>query len=281
MNRFTYLIAMLAVLYGVVSGLMGDVDGPRRPEISAPTIERPRQIVPRQVIPRGPTIEIDVGTKGSSTGTAFAITDDGWWLTARHVAHGCDAIWLLTAPRKGWRVLESHLHPNADLALLRTRIGRTPLTLARGTPGRGEDGFSLGYPQGSPGDVHARVMGQAQMKTVGRYRINEPILAWAEITRRPRDLPALGGLSGGPMLDGQGRVVGVLVASSKRRGRVMTTAQSSIQELLARFPAARANAGDLSRPIHSNSFIARGKTLRRELTIAKVLCKVTNARRRP
>ena len=41
-----------------------------------------------------------MGTKGSSTGTAFAITDDGWWLTARHVAHGCDTDWIQAAPRK-------------------------------------------------------------------------------------------------------------------------------------------------------------------------------------
>ncbi|MBT4489219.1 MAG: serine protease, partial [Rhodospirillaceae bacterium] len=142
-------------------------------------------------------------------------------------------------------------------------------------------GFSLGYPQGKPGDVHARAMGQARMKSVGRYHINEPILAWAEVTRRPSNLPALGGLSGGPMLDDQGRVVGVLVASSKRRGRVMTTAQSSIQELLAQFPEAQSSPGALPRPIDGASFTARGQTLRRDLTIAKVICKVRQARRRP
>ncbi|MFP6770753.1 MAG: trypsin-like peptidase domain-containing protein [Alphaproteobacteria bacterium] len=282
MNRFTYLIAMLAVLYGVVSGLMGAGDGPRRPEpeISPPSHRPPLQ-QPRQAAPRGPTIKIDVGAKGSSTGTAFAITHDGWWLTARHVAHGCDAIWLQTAPRKGWRVLDVHLHPNADLALLRTRTGRAPLGLARAMPGRGQDGFSLGYPQGRPGDVHARVLGQARLKSVGRYRIDEPILAWAEVTRRPADLSALGGLSGGPMLDDQGRVVGVLVASSKRRGRVMTTAPSSIWELLAQFPEAQPNPGALSRSIDDRSFTTLGKTLRREMTIAKVLCKVKQTRRRP
>ncbi|MBT5194454.1 MAG: trypsin-like peptidase domain-containing protein [Rhodospirillaceae bacterium] len=278
MNRFTYLIAMLAVLYGVVSGMVGGDgadDAPRRP----------RQITqmppPGQAVPRGPTIEIEVGAKGSSTGTAFAITDDGWWLTARHVADGCDAIWIQTAPRKGLQAQEVHLHPRADLALLRTRAGRAPLSLARATPGRGESGFSLGYPQGKPGDVHARAMGQARMKSVGRYHINEPILAWAEVTRRPSNLPALGGLSGGPMLDDQGRVVGVLVASSKRRGRVMTTAQSSIQELLAQFPEAQSSPGALPRPIDGASFTARGQTLRRDLTIAKVICKVRQARRRP
>ena len=275
MNRLTYLIAALAVLYGLVSALMGEDGGARRP---APEAAMPP---PSRAAPTGPTIEVDVGDKGSSTGTAFAITDDGWWLTARHVAHGCDAIWIQTAPRKGWRVTEVHLHANADLALLRTRSGRAPLTLAQGAPGRGADGFFLGYPQGRPGDVHARVLGRARLKSVGRYRINEPILAWAEVSRLPRDLPALGGLSGGPMLDDQGRVVGVLVASSKRRGRVMTTAQTSIQELLAQYPSVQTTAGALPQAIDGGSFPATGKALRRNLTIAKVLCKVRQARRRP
>ena len=83
------------------------------------------------------------------------------------------------------------------------------------------------------------------------------------------------------MLDDQGRVVGVLVASSKRRGRVMTTAQASIHELLAQYPEAQASAGALAQPIDGKNFTAAGKTLRRDLTIAKVLCKVRQARRRP
>lgn len=294
MNRLTYLLAFCAVLYGVGSAMFGGGEGPRRPResIAPPRQSSPPQTPPpmqsSQTGPRGPTIEIEVGTKGSSTGTAFAITDDGWWLTARHVAHGCDTVWIQTAPRKGFRVLEIHLHPNADLALLRTQgrpAGRAPLRLAGDVPGRGADGFSLGFPEGRAGDIHARAIGQARMRSVGRYRINEPILAWAEVTRRPRDLPALGGLSGGPMLDDQGRVVGVLVASSKRRGRVMTTSQTSIQELLAQFPAAQSSpgapVGHATQPISSDSFISRGQDLRQDLTIAKVICQVRQTRRRP
>jgi serine protease Do len=285
MNRLTYLVALLAILFAIVNALVAEDDGPRRPRQSA------LPMPPRQVAPMGPTIEVDVVAKGSSTGTAFAITDDGWWLTARHVAHGCDAIGIQTGPRKGLRATEVHLHPNADLALFRTGASarQAPLrlaSLAQGAPGRGAHGFSTGYPQGQPGDVHARVLGQARLKSVGRYRITEPVLAWAEVTRRPGDLPALGGLSGGPMLDEGGRVVGVLVASSKRRGQVMTTAQSSIHELLAQFPAvhdavARGTLGAPAGHIDGNSFTTHGQALRHDLAVAKVLCEVRQPRRRP
>jgi len=275
MNRFIYLLALLSALYGIVTAIMSAQEGLRRPREVASVPPPPR------AGPNDPVIEIEVGTKGSSTGTAFAITDNGWWLTARHVAHGCDAIWIQTGPRKGLRVQEIHFHPNADLALLRTQAGRVPLGLSSATPSRGDDGYSLGYPQGRPGDVHARAIGRARMKSVGRYHINEPILAWAEIKRRPHDLPALGGLSGGPMLDGRGHVAGVLVASSKRRGRVMTATQSSIQELLTQVPQAQSTPGALTHPINAKSFTARGQTLRQKLTITKVICKVRQTRRRP
>ncbi|MBL6954531.1 MAG: trypsin-like peptidase domain-containing protein [Alphaproteobacteria bacterium] len=286
MNRLTYLLALLAVLFGAVSALFGEDEGARRPrqETVAPQPLWPPLTPPRRAGPSGPTIEVDVGAKGSSTGTAFAISPDGWWLTARHVAHGCDALWIQTAPRKGLRVTEVHLHPNADLALLRTRSGRAALPLAsltQGVPSRGESGFSSGYPQGQPGDVQARVIGQARLKSVGRYRINEPILAWAEVSRQPSNLPALGGLSGGPMLNDQGRVVGVLVASSKRRGRVMTTSQSSIHELLGQFPAAQGAAGTFTGRIDGNSYTTVGASLRQDLTVAKVICQVKQTRRRP
>ena len=274
MNAFVYLLALLAALYGIVSAIMSAQEGLRRPRDVASTPP------PQKIEPRGPVIEIKVGTKGSSTGTAFAITSDGWWLTARHVAHGCDAIWLQTGPRKGLRVHDIKFHPNADLALLRTKTGRSPLRLSETAPGRGDDGYSLGYPQGRPGDVYARAIGQARMRSVGRYHINEPILAWAEIKRRPHDLPALSGLSGGPMLDRQGRVAGVLVASSKRRGRVMTAAQSSIRELLAKIPESRNISGVRHNPVNSKTFTARGKVLRQTMTITKVICKVSKTRRR-
>lgn len=277
MNVFVYLLALIAALYGILSAINSAKEGLRRPRdvaaIPAPT----------KISPRSPTIEIDVSTKGSSTGTAFAIAKNGWWLTARHVAHGCDAIWIQTGPRKGLRVNDVKFHPNADLALLRTQTGFVPLSLSYATPGRGDDGYSLGYPQGNPGDVHARAIGSARMRSVGRYHINEPVLAWAEIKRRPYDLGALGGLSGGPMLNDSGRVVGVLVASSKRRGRVMTTAQSSIKELLVQLPQAQ-NKRDTSFLVNSigaRNFTARGQALRQKQIIAKVICKVRQKRRRP
>ncbi len=120
------------------------------------------------------------------------------------------------------------------------------------------------------------------MRTTVRYRHTEPVIAWAERRRSPQT-DTLGGLSGGPALNAKGEIVGVTVASSKRRGRVMTTAPSSLETMLsmarvqpAGIPSAGLNAGP-----RNGNFIEYGTALRRQLTVAQVICRVGSGRRRP
>ena len=42
---------------------------------------------------------VDVGTKNSSIGTAFSVSEDGIWFTARHVVDGCDRVGLQVEKR--------------------------------------------------------------------------------------------------------------------------------------------------------------------------------------
>ncbi len=78
----------------------------------------------------------------------------------------------------------------------------------------------MGYPGGVPAIVVSELIGEA---TVRRGNRGEPTLAWAEIQRIPEFSGMLSGISGGPTLDMDGRVVGVNSAGSERRGRVLTT----------------------------------------------------------
>ena len=118
------------------------------------------------------------------------------------------------------------------------------------------------------------------MKSVGRYRTTEPIVAWAEIQRQPGNLSALGGLSGGPMLNKYGEVIGVLVAASQRRGRVMTSDLDSINWLI--------NQADLSlnttatpNSLTVENFEDIGDDMRNQFRITKVICDVRHSSRRP
>ncbi len=277
LDRLAYLAAILALLYAGASHLrFPEGEDARRPAVrfAAP----PPDSRPPAAAPGAPVLTIEVPEKRPSTGTAFAI-GGGWWLTARHVADGCDSVGLVTAPRRAARARRVVLHPDADLALLSADLDPEPLPLATASLRRGQDGFAIGYPQGAPGDVHARFMGRARLRSVGRYRTDEPILAWAERRRVPDRLPALGGLSGGPMLDERGAAIGVTVAASERRGRVMTSDPASIRWLLAE--AGVAPDPDAQAAVFAaGNFTGRGDELRKDLRVAKVVCDVRGPYRR-
>ena len=67
----------------------------------------------------------------------------------------------------------------------------------------------------------------------GRGARTEPVLVWAETGRTDGLKGTLGGLSGAPALDDQGRVVGVTIAEAPRRGRIYTTAPETTARTLA------------------------------------------------
>ena len=217
-----------------------------------------------------PEIRVGLGQKTDSTGTAFAVDDRGWWITARHVADQCRQIKLLFPGRRGMRVNRVVQHPNADLALLHTGSVHTTLRLSTEPLYVGQNGYHVGYPQGRPGEVWSTLLGRRRMRISGRYRTNEPIVAWAERRRHPGNLPSLGGLSGGPTLDDAGRVVGALIAESNRRGRVYTTAPASVRQLVPEHQSLRARGNNVD--LSPSQLLPKSEKLRREARIAKVIC---------
>jgi serine protease Do len=269
-----YAIALLVVLATLFGG-EERADAPEAP----PPIEG---LPPTEDLPAGPALPaaspfdegiiVEAGTPHSGIGTAFGIAREGWWLTARHVVEGCDQVGLASGGyfRSVDIVKTSEA---ADLALLRTGRAPEPVTLAASeTLTLGEAGFMIGYPQGRPGEAYAKLVGRAWMVTQGSYSVREPVLAWAE-TGRTRGLQgSLGGMSGGPVFDAEGRVVGVTVAESLRRGRIYSAAPESVMAYLGQetVPARGASVG----PITSKDYGGTADRLRRELAVVKVGCAV-------
>ena len=277
LDRLAYAAVILAFVYASVSWLQFPADGEtRRPAVrfAAPVPGVSAPAAP----PDAPAVIVEVPETQPSTGTAFAV-GEGWWLTARHVADGCDAVGLATAPGRAVQARQVVLHPGADLALLSLGLDTAPLRFAAEPWRRGEDGYAVGYPQGAPGDVHATLIGPARLRSVGRYRTDEPILAWAERRRVPDRLPALGGLSGGPLFNARGEVVGVLVAASQRRGRVMTTDPGTASWLLEQ-AGVDSGRGTPAADFAAANFVRRGDSLRGGRRVAKVVCHVERPRRR-
>ena len=280
--RKGWLILILVIVFQVTSNYLDseeDVPSIRRPQVSqlVPKGQQPQASGP--VLPKAsrhdPLFKIKTGEKSNSTGTAFAVRDDGIWITARHVVDGCDKVGLVTEPRRAIRVSRVLPHPRADMAMLWTRRIVPPLAISDAPLRVRQKGFHFGFPQSDPGQVTSTLLGRRNMRTTGRYRHTEPVIAWAELRRVPMT-ESLGGISGGPVINANGKIVGVTVASSKRRGRVYTTAPISMDQLFSQAkikPNGLPSAGLNTSPADSN-FIDYGTALRRQLTVAQVICRI-------
>jgi serine protease Do len=219
-----------------------------------------------------PEVLVEVGPQQSGVGTAFAIDQTGWWLTARHVVADCKDVGISVGRRAAARVKTVRPAPFADLALLKT--DRAPEALALDT---GEDklrigqlAYHVGFPQGRQGEAVSRLYRREKLVAQGRYENVEPVLAWAELGRTRGLTGSLAGMSGGPVLDENGNVIGVTIAESARRGRIYTASPSSIARLLG-----LANVepeGQPASPMTRANYGPKADQLRRSLAVAQVVC---------
>ncbi len=216
---------------------------------------------------------VQVGDAEDGIGTAFAINQSGAWLTARHVVDGCSRVGLAVGGGRMVRVDAVRTSPNTDLALLLTDRAPTSLPLALDRELRiGEPGYHVGFPQGRSGEAVSVLESRSNLVTRGRYAMEEPVLAWSEQERSDGIEGTLSGMSGGPVFDRDGAVIGVTVAESPRRNRIYTASPDSIRNFLEQqglvAPGGEAHA------LSAASYSQEANRLRAERAVVKVLCRV-------
>ena len=261
------------ILTAVVYGLFSQSDRTDAPPAIPDNIKLPDVALPApSVFDEEVLVEVDEKSK-PGVGTAFSIGGEGMWMTARHVVENCTDLALQIGSSKIVPVSKYETFDQGDLALLYTDGGPEPAVLDLDEDLRvGQYGYHFGYPQGRPGEVTSRLLARSLMTTHGRYTLSEPVLAWAESGRTRGLKGSLGGMSGGPLYDDQGEVIGVTIAESPRRGRIYTTAPSSISAFLAN-EADLAIDGKQTRTLSAENYGAEADRLRRNLTVVKVICK--------
>lgn len=224
------------------------------------------------VTPFDPTVVVDAPSDDvqPQMGTAFSIAHDGRWVTARHVVEGCRQPALVIDKNRALAA-DVRLAARADVAVLLTDGGPPPLPLANGDSiYKGQRGFHPGYPQGKPGAVVSRLIGRETLRVKGRGGYEEPVLAWAESGRTEGLKGSLSGLSGAPVLDRRGRVLGVTIAESPRRGRIYTTAPDGF---VAAVGGEYVGVDEqLGQSVTTRNYGAVSDQLRRDLRVAQVVC---------
>ena len=268
-----YCLALGGVLYALFT-IDEHADAPPAPppmedEVAGALLPPPSEF--------DPEVLVEVGPVSSGVGTAFSIERGGWWLTARHVVDACDKVGIVVGRGQAAPALEVRVNRAADIALVRTENAPDPLALDldESTFRLGQAAFHVGYPQGRPGEAATRLMGRETLVARGRYSLDEPVLAWAEIGRTGGLRGTLAGMSGGPVLDSQGKVIGITIAESTRRGRIYTAAPSTIASMLEdeSISAAGRSAGSMT----VANYGPEADKLRRKLTVAQVVCVAGNS----
>jgi S1-C subfamily serine protease len=136
------------------------------------------------------------------TGSGFFISEDGYLITNFHVVKDASQVKV----KKGGDVYPAevvHVDKDNDLALLKVSGKFKPLNISTNEAQLGQAVFTIGFPD-------MLVQGTAPKYTDGK------ISSLAGIQDDPRDfqisVPVQPGNSGGPLVDMQGNVVGVVVA---------------------------------------------------------------------
>ena len=266
---FIYTVALAAVLYTLFANSESNDAPPAVPEdIQLPDVTLPLpSIFDEEVL-----VELEE-TDRPNIGTAFSVGREGMWLTARHVVDGCSDLAVQVGNSRIVPVTRYETAASADLALLYTDGGPEPTVLDLEEELRvGQQGYHIGYPQGRAGEVSSRLLSRSVLRTTGRYQSSEPVIAWAESGRTRNLMGTLGGMSGGPLFNENGEVIGVTVAESPRRGRIYTAAPTSLQSFL-NAEADLMLDGEQTRSLSPDNYGGEGDRLRSNLTIVKVLCR--------
>ena len=140
--------------------------------------------------------------------TGFMLTKDGYVVTNYHVVNGADSIQLQNTKGEAYRAEIIHIDAEKDLAILRINddnfkgLKSIPYTFKKQKSDLGEDIFTIGFPRDEA------VYGQGYLSSNTGYA--------GDTIAYQISIPVNPGNSGGPVLDNQGNVIGII--SGKQKG---------------------------------------------------------------
>ncbi|WP_233164822.1 S1C family serine protease [Pedobacter sp. ASV28] len=162
-------------------------------------------------------------------GTGFAISGNGYIITNYHVVRGADSVYVQNNKGVSYKVTSFYNDPQNDIAILKIndesfhRLPNLPYAIKKGSSSIGEQVFTLGFPKD---DV---VLGDGYVSS--KTGINGDTLAYQVA------IPVNPGNSGGPLLDNNGNIVGIINGKeNKTDGATFAVKSKYIMEALNAIP---------------------------------------------
>ena len=168
------------------------------------------------------------------TGTGFALTNDGYFVTAYHVINDGngegDSVYIQSNDGIYYKAFVVNYSAESDLAILKVEKknfqftkGEVPYTFAGKKAMLGAQIYTVGYPQE---DI---VYSEGYISARNGYRGNSK--------QYTMELPAGHGQSGSPVIDARGNVLGVLTAiSTPKESNTYAVSTDELLDLIEKMP---------------------------------------------
>ncbi|MHB8611655.1 MAG: MarP family serine protease [Candidatus Dormibacteraceae bacterium] len=149
-----------------------------------------------------------LGCGGLVTGSGFPVAA-GYFVTNAHVVSGTTGHTILTVDGAQMQATVIFFDPERDVAVLHVTEYRGPV-LAFGAAGRGTKGATIGYPGGGQ-EVTSPAIVDGEVTAEGRDIYNSNLVTRQILVMQAHVRP---GNSGGPLVDIDGHVIGLVFATS-------------------------------------------------------------------
>lgn len=139
---------------------------------------------------------------GNFGGTGFAVSTNGYIATNLHVINGADSVYIQNSEGESFKVKIVLKDPEYDIAILKIddknfkNLASLPYTIKRNSTGVGENVYTWGYPKDDA------VLGEGYVSSKSGFI--------GDTTQYQVAIPLNPGNSGGPLLDNNGNLIGII-----------------------------------------------------------------------